>query len=162
MKKKWEKQWDKMIPDDAIINGVNAVAVDFAKEFGEHLAANGKHQEKRYNPKKKSDEYLDVNEYPLTTSQLRRFFGEIKRQQMTGFVESSFVLLKPKLAYAVGRAKQNSGNNKYYKIEDFYNVLSNAIDLVVDNTTKNKEQAFRNFIAMLEAIVAYHKAAVKE
>ena len=162
MKKIWEKQWDKMIPSDAIINGVNPDAIEFAKNFGEHLAAKGKHQEKRYNPKKKTDEYIDVTEYPLTTSQLRKFFGDIKRQQMMGYVESSFVLLKPKLAYAVGRAKQNSGNGKYYKIEDLYNVLSNAIDVVVDHAVKNKEIAFKNFIAMLEAIVAYHKAAANE
>ena len=85
----------------------------------------------------------------------RKFFGEVKRQQTIGYQESSFILLKPKLAYAVGRVKDG---RKYYKIEDLYYVLSNAIDIVVSPETKDKEKAFRNFIAFFEAIVAYHKS----
>ena len=67
---------------------------------------------------------------------------------MVGYNETDFVLLKPKLAYAVGRAKEKDA-----KIKDFYLVMSNAIDLV------HNEQQFKNFIKVFEAIVAYHKAA---
>jgi len=83
----------------------------------------------------------------LTTNQLRKFFGEVKRQQMKGYNETDFVLLKPKLAYAVGRAKGKS------KITDFYEIMSIAIDEV------KSEAHFKNFIKIFEAIVAYHKAA---
>ena len=80
---------------------------------------------------------------------------------MTGYDETEFVMLKPKLAYAVGRAKQN-GRGKYQKIEDFYNVLSYAIDVVAAENEANKKNAFKNFIDIFEAIVAYHKAAEKK
>lgn len=156
--KKWEEQWDEYIPVDAIRNEVTEEAVKFAERFGKHLAKGGKHKELLYNPQKKQKELTDVAESQLTTSQLRKFFGEVKRQQMTGYKESSFVLLKPKLAYAVGRAKDGK---KYYKIEDLYNVLSKAIDVVTSKETKDKQKAFRNFISIFEAIVAYHKAAEK-
>ena len=68
---------------------------------------------------------------------------------MKGYIESEFVMLKPKLAYAVGRAKKNS------KIKDFYDVMSDAIDKVTQSSDKKK--AFKNFISVFEAIVAYHK-----
>lgn len=94
----------------------------------------------------------------MTTSQLRKFFGEVKRQQIHGYNESSFVMLSPKLAYAVGRAKKEMKNGvKYCKIEDFLKVFENAIKQV--GNSENKDKAFKNFIAIFEAIVAYHKAA---
>ena len=117
-----------MIPSGEITNQVTAKTVDFAKRFGEHLGKN------------------DIRE-KLTTNQLRKFFGEVKRQQMKGYDVTDFVLLKPKLAYAVGRTK-----GKDPKIKDFYEVMSDAIDHV------NDEKSFRNFIKIFEAIVAYHKA----
>ena len=79
---------------------------------------------------------------------------EVKRQDMNGYNETDFVLLKPKLAYAVGRADKNS------KIKDFFNVLSKAMDEVVKST--NPETSFKNFIKIFEAIVAYHKAAEEQ
>ena len=129
--------------------------VSFAKEFGRKLASNGKRKEMRFSKKEGREVEFEVEEVKLTTSQLRKFFGEVKRQQTIGYKESSFILLKPKLAYAVGRVKDG---RKYYKIEDLYNVLSNAVDIVVSPETTNKEKAFRNFIAFFEAIVAYHKS----
>ena len=95
-------QQDISILENAIRNGVTDDTVKLAEKIGKHLASG--------NPAEK-----------LKTSQLRKFFGEVKRQQMTGYKESSFVLLKPKLAYAVGRVKDNQN---HYKIEDLYEVLS--------------------------------------
>ena len=134
----WDKR--KLIPQEEIQKKITEATVQFAEKFGNYLA--------------QKDEYG-----PLTTSQLRKFFGEVKRQQMTGYDETEFVMLKPKLAYAVGRAKQN-GRGKYQKIEDFYLVMADAIDKVVSSS--NKEVSFRNFITAFEAIVAYHKAAEKK
>lgn len=131
--------WTKTIDSNEITDKITNKTVEFAKDFGSYL---GKDEFGDFhNPKK-------VTSTKLTTSQLRKFFGEVKRQQMQGYNETDFVLLKPKLAYAVGRA---TGNNP--KIKDFYAVISNAIDLVKDETH------FKNFIKFFEAIVAYHKAA---
>ena len=137
----WEK--DDLIPATEITDKVTSVTVDFAERFGMYLAEGDKR----------------VAPIPLTTSQLRKFFGEVKRQQMTGYRETDFVMLKPKLAYAVGRAKANE-KGKAVKIEDFYWVMADAIDKV--NRAANKEVAFKNFITFFEAVVAYHKAWEKK
>jgi CRISPR-associated protein Csm2 len=137
--------WDrnKLIPSAEIQEKVTQESVRFAEEFGKELAK------------------AEYDAEPLTTSQLRKFFGEVKRQQMmTEFNETEFIMLKPKLAYAVGRAKQNGRKGKKQKIEDFYWVMADAIDKVMDSA--DKEKAFKNFITIFEAIVAYHKAAEKQ
>ncbi len=134
--------WNRndLIPPKEIQEKVTDETVKFAERFGTYLG--------------KDDFFTNKNgksisaKNKLTTSQLRRFFGEVKRQQMVGYNETDFVLLKPKLAYAVGRAKEKDA-----KIKDFYLVMSDAIDLV------HNEQQFKNFIKVFEAIVAYHKAA---
>jgi CRISPR-associated protein Csm2 len=137
--------WDrnKLIPSAEIQEKVTQESVRFAEDFGKELAK------------------AEYDAEPLTTSQLRKFFGEVKRQQMmTEFNETEFIMLKPKLAYAVGRAKQNGRKGKKQKIEDFYWVMADAIDKVMDSA--DKEKAFKNFITIFEAIVAYHKAAEKQ
>jgi CRISPR type III-A-associated protein Csm2 len=137
--------WNKndLIPKEEIQNKVTDVTVQFAERFGNYLAVD------------------DFDSEPLTTSQLRKFFGEVKRQQMMKeFNETEFTMLKPKLAYAVGRAKLNGRRNKAQKIEDFYTVITDAIDKVLKSPDRSK--AFKNFITAFEAIVAYHKAAEKK
>lgn len=134
--------WNRMIPQEEIQKKITVATVEFAKEFGIYLAQ------------------IEEGTSPLTTTQLRKFFGEVKRQQMTGYDDTAFVMLKPKLAYAVGRAKQNGKRGIYPKIEDFYKVMADAIDKVV--ISLNKDTAFHNFITAFEAIVAYHKAAEKK
>ena len=136
--------WNKndLIPKEEIQNKVTDVTVQFAEKFGKYLAVD------------------DYDAEPLTTSQLRKFFGEVKRQQMIGYDETEFTMLKPKLAYAVGRAKQNGKKNKSQKIEDFFTVIADAIDKTLSSPDRAK--AFKNFITAFEAIVAYHKAAEKK
>jgi len=136
----WNK--NERIPKEEIQNKVTDVTVQFAEKFGKYLAVD------------------DFDADPLTTSQLRKFFGEVKRQQMMGYNETEFTMLKPKLAYAVGRAKQNGRKNKAQKIEDFFIVITDAIDKVLSSPDRAK--AFKNFITAFEAIVAYHKAAEKK
>lgn len=137
-------KWTKKIPSTEITDKVTSETVNFAKEFGIYLA-NKNDMNIGIDSNGKERTYRCI---PLTTSQLRKFFGEVKRQQMKGYNETDFVLLKPKLAYAVGRAKDGNA-----KINDFYAVISDAIDKV------KTEDHFRNFIKIFEAIVAYHKAA---
>lgn len=131
--------WNKMIPESEIKDKVTTKTVEFAEEFGHYLGTAEMATDPRIGRSQKV-------KGKLTTNQLRKFFGEVKRQQMQGYNETQFVLLKPKLAYAVGRDKGAT------KIKDFYNVMTNAIDLVKD------EKSFKNFIMVFEAIVAYHKA----
>lgn len=133
-------EWKEKIPQNEIEVKVTKASVDFAERFGKHLGTNDIIQDK--NGREKSADNK------LTTSQLRKFFGEVKRQQMEGYAPTRFILLKPKLAYAVGRAKE-----KKSKINDFYYVIADAVDRV------RNEQQFKNFIMVFEAIVAYHKAA---
>jgi CRISPR-associated protein Csm2 len=122
--------WTEIIPETEITDKITSLTDDFAKRFGAYLCEK------------------DKNRPTLSTNQLRKFFGEVKRQQMHGYDPTDFILLKPKLAYAVGRAKGPDP-----KIRDFYRVICDAIDHVKD------EKQFKNFIKIFEAIVAYHKAS---
>lgn len=91
----------------------------------------------------------------VKTSQLRKFFGAVKKIQ-ADFDNSKgeIVLLSPKLAYAVGRAVSK---NPKSKIKDFYVVLSPLIESIGEDKKK-----FKNFVNVFEAIVAYHKEIAKE
>lgn len=120
-----------------ISNGITPETVQWASEFGTELSKN-----------KNDAAGRELRDTKLTTSQLRKFFGEVKRQQAIGYNATDFILLKPKLAYAVGRTKKNNT-----RMHDFYDVMARAIDTV------NNEKQFKNFIKIFEAIVAYHKAA---
>ena len=84
----------------------------------------------------------------LTNSKIRSIYGEIKRIQMSEFEKekSSFLLLKPKVAYALGRERDNSGLKLFKEIFD----LSSA------DVTNQK--SFQNFCNLMEAILAYHRA----
>lgn len=153
----WKDSWKRNIPENAIKDAVNKGAVKFAEEFGKYLALPDKFKEIN----QRTGKTYDILVKPLNTNQLRKFFGDVKRQQLRGYEESSFILLKPKLAYAVGRANDKD-KNSYNKITDFAKVISNGIDIVTSDHTPNKEKAFENFIAIFEAIVAYHKAEAVE
>ncbi len=89
----------------------------------------------------------------FTTSQIRNFFGEVKRIQMKGISgnESAFLLLKPKLAYSAKRASARGA-------EDFKKIIDQAIDSVQCGQA-GADKRFQNFCDLLEAILAYHKAA---
>ena len=135
--------YSQRLPITEIKDKVTAISVDFAEKFGTYLGTDDKEMRQDKNGRMKEVKVAAK----LTTTQLRKFFGEVKRQQMVGYQPTDFILLKPKLAYAVGRADKNS------KIRDFYDVLSNMIDNV------SSEKEFKNFIKIFEAIVAYHKVA---
>lgn len=118
-----------------ITGGIEPQTVTWTEEFAKYLA-NGREK--------------------LTTSQLRKFFGELKRIQAIGYGDKTkvdFVMLKAKLAYASGRAikKGRRGEITYGKISDFKDELSRCIDAV------NSKESFKNFTNIVESIVAYHK-----
>ncbi len=86
----------------------------------------------------------------LSSSQIRDFFGEVRRIQQEGFhnaqVRRRFILLLPKLEYAAARANA-------FGMNGLRDVLSYAIHCVQDNP-----QNFQRFMDFFEAILAYHKA----
>lgn len=130
---------------------ITAETVNYTEVFAKHLVE----EEKVHN------NYVTL---PLTTSQLRKFFGAVKNLQMdvlvSGYNESDFIMLKPKLAYAVGRVHKQYSKCRERRIEDFAEVISKAIDIV--NSCKDIELAFNNFMNFFEAIVAYHKRYGKD
>lgn len=96
------------------------------------------------------------NRDKLSTSQLRKFFGAVKKIQSTEFEKSKseIELLIPKIAYSVGRDIKKDNNQLKYKskIKDFYDLL-----LPLLNEIKQDKNRFKNFVNILESLVAYHK-----
>jgi CRISPR-associated protein Csm2 len=84
----------------------------------------------------------------LTNSKIRSIYGEIKRIQMGEFEKekSAFYLLKPKVAYALGRDEYNEGLKLFKRI----------FDLCSQDVSDQK--SYHNFCNFIEAILAYHKA----
>ena len=108
-----------------IIHEATPKLVEYAEKAGEFMAKNG-----------------------LTNSKIRSIYGEIKRIQMGEFEKekSSFFLLKPKVAYALGRDDKNEG------LRLFKLIFDQASQSVCDQKT------YHNFSNFIEAILAYHKA----
>jgi len=113
-----------------VTNGADAEMIQFTEEAGKYLASNG-----------------------MTSSQLRNVYGEIKRIQMQGYDKerSSFFLLKPKVAYAVGRAKsgQKQGLDALLLFKQIFDKCHSAV---------KDSSHFENFCKLMEALLAYHRA----
>lgn len=108
-----------------ITNEADSKLVEFAEIMGKYMAENG-----------------------LTKSKIRSIYGEIIRIQMRGYEreKASFFLLRPKVAYALARDKNNKGLQLFKLIfDDCYKAVSN-------------QKTYLNFCNLLEAILAYHKA----
>ena len=134
------------ISKQILTDGIKDTDLDNLKAWGEFLAKQDNKIERDRNGRERN---LTIN--ALSTSQIRKFFGEIKRIQ-ADFENSKneIVLLDPKIAYAVGRSKKD-GNSK---IDDFYKQVSPLLREI-----KEDKKKFKNFVNVVEAIVAYHKAA---
>jgi len=115
-----------LFKDQWILAGATREMIEFARRAGEFMA----------NKK-------------VSSSQIRNVYGEVKRIQMKGFDKdsSSFYLLKPKIAYARGRARGNAVQG----IELFEKIFDKCFNLVKDTPT------YENFCKLMEAILAYHK-----
>lgn len=121
-----ESCFAKLCYDDLWIkSGATQSMVEYAEEAGKFMAKNG-----------------------LTNSKIRSIYGEIKRIQMGEFEKekSSFYLLKPKVAYALGRDEKNEG------LKLFKMIFDKSFCYVTDQNT------YHNFCAFIEAVLAYHKA----
>jgi len=130
--------FDKSLITKWIHDGIDKITVDKANDWGNILVD-------PYNKHR-------VDQDALTTSQIRSVFGELRRIQLNGYrkEKTSFLLLKPKLAYAVKRHKKKG-------IELFYELFSYAYDAVDTKDDSKGEVHFENLMKFMEAILAYHK-----
>lgn len=96
----------------------------------------------------------------LTTSQIRNFFGEVKRIQLNGIEKgnnkSAFLLIRPKLAYAEARAKMRNSYSRIKVFKDFVQLAHAEVDTNAE--PEILKRSFQNFVDFLESILAYHKA----
>lgn len=135
-----------------ISENITEDTIKWAKGFGKFLA------------KSSEDDGVsipDSNARAMTTSQLRRFFGEVKR------IENDFekyqmdvVMLQPMLAYASGRDKKFDSRSRQMKNEtrlgEFATEMEKVIDAIKPNEA-NAQERFVNFVKIFESIVAFHK-----
>lgn len=115
---------DKEFKSTWISNGADPEMITYAEESGKFMAQNG-----------------------LTNSKIRSIYGEIKRIQMGSFEseKASFLLLRPKVAYALARDKDNKGLQRFKSIFDKSSIVV------------NDHKSYNNFCDLFEAILAYHK-----
>lgn len=121
-----KSKFEELIFDESwITKEASTTLVKYAEDMGKFMAENG-----------------------LTNSKIRSIYGEIKRIQMGEFEKekSSFFLLKPKVAYALGRDERNEG------LKLFKMIFDKAAEVVTD------QKSYHNFCNFTEAILAYHKA----
>lgn len=129
---KFQKDW--------VQNSASAEMVTWADSFGKFLAK-----------KEKDDQFK-----PLSTSQLRKFFGEMRRIQADfDYAKSDVPMLKPKLAYSVGRAYKPKLRRAETRIQEFFEEISTGLSYI--RTDGHFFSDFNNFVKVVEAIVAYHK-----
>ena len=90
----------------------------------------------------------------VSTSQIRNAYGTVKKLEMAGELTPQtyrqILLLKPKLAYARGRAEGRK--------RDSYQKLEHDLGEAIDAIDPNDVETFRRFCQFFEAILAYHKA----
>jgi len=119
---------DKQSIKKWITESIDKSTIEFANDFGRKIAPT------------------------LTTSQIRVAFGEMRRIQMNGFKnqKTDFLLLKPKLAYAVKRHNKQG-------LTDFFDLFATASDNVNMTDDILGEKHFKNLMDLMEAVLAYHK-----
>lgn len=125
VKKDFKKENTVQFQTSWITNEADSILPTYAEEAGSYMAKN-----------------------KLANSKIRSIYSEIKRIQISGYdrQKASFFLLKPKVAYAVGR-DINCKGLILFKI-----IFDQASQGVKDAKT------YQNFCNLMEAILAYHKA----
>jgi len=81
----------------------------------------------------------------VSTTQIRRVFGDLKRRQYREFDADQIQLIRPKLAYTFSRHGSQEGMD----------LLLGTLDFLLEKV-KNKEN-FDNLVSFFESILAYHK-----
>ena len=81
----------------------------------------------------------------VSTSQIRRIFGDLKRQQYKEFDNNKIQLIRPKLAYTFSRHSRYRGMD----------LLLGTMDFLIEKVLV--EVDFENIVNLFESILAYHK-----
>lgn len=124
-----------------ITQGIDDPAIDHAKQLGEYLAQGGK---------------------GITRTQVRNFFGELRRiQGQVGGVDSTqdIALLRPKLAYVtnrIGDAKSKNGNDPKPLAACLHEQLTAGLEAIA-KAQGGVGAGFSRFVAFVEATLAYHR-----
>lgn len=101
-----------------------------------------------------AEQVAKVVKKDLKTTQLRKFFSEIKanerelKEKGWNGIKADFYLMRPNLAYAKAR---NLVPDKFFKLMD---ICMKQVDKGDD---EQKKENYKRFVQFLEAIVAYHK-----
>lgn len=88
----------------------------------------------------------------LNTNLVRNIYGEVLRQELSGFDPAKFLLLKPRLAYLAARSGRT-------EMKELRTVLDRGVEKVCADGIADGERAsrFERFTRCFEAILAYHK-----
>lgn len=126
----YQNDWEKEWKDQWIENAPDNEMINFAYNYSKEMVFNG-----------------------LTTSQIRNFFSEVVRISQSDILKNKteILMLKPKLAYASKRADKLG--TKIFKL-----ILTKALDIVINAPNDDEyKKRFKNFHALFEALLAYHK-----
>ena len=140
--------WNFVCPNHRI-NNLNDVITLKKKERNELVTVFSKPYS-AMNDSEKGKVVEDNKGSSLTTSQIRIAFGEMRKIQSNGYELSSFLMLKPKLAYAVKRHDKKG-------LDEFYKIFVWAYDAVETNKPAEAPKQFNNFMQIMESLLAYHK-----
>ncbi len=78
----------------------------------------------------------------VKTTQIRKFLDAVRKIQIK-FDKDSVIMLKPKLAYTIGRHKN---------LKPLMQILDPAIDAGAKD-----EESFKKLVYLIETVVAYHR-----
>ena len=132
-----------------ITNGPDLNSVSEAEQFGKYIALKLK-KVKIPNKKNSVDE-------SVSTSQIRQVFTKLKSIEAKGGIKNEaekieFLMLKPLMAYVVGRHKKTG-------LKQLQVRLNWGIDEVMEaDDDDERQKRFKNFCKLFEAILAYHKS----
>jgi CRISPR-associated protein, Csm2 family len=90
----------------------------------------------------------------LKTTQLRKFFSEIKanerelKEKGWKSIEGRFYMMRPNLAYAKARKLVP---------DQFFDLMNACMKQVDKGDDEQKKENYKRFVQFLEAIIAYHK-----
>ncbi len=137
-----------------VTTGIDKAGIDYAEELGKKLAT---HQFE--------DNRGNMKDAPLTSSQIRNVFGEVRRIQQRTMKNTpeqplaqpeitALLLLRPKLAYATARSRKSPNDETGAAILE--TELTAGINAVRESEAGGTRR-FQNFCDLFEAILAYHK-----
>ena len=137
-----------------VVQGPSLETINQVRLFGFYLGKTLKKAKVR-NLKNGKDKFVDES---VTTSQIRQIFTKMKSIEAKGGLSdvtqrTDFLMLKPLLAYAVGRHKKTG-------LDRLKERLDWGIDEVLSGSNEAEEQQrFNNFCKLFEAVLAYHRAS---